>query len=40
MKPDDVRKHAVVSHDRWIAACTTLLAKEEEFTRAKDELNR
>lgn len=40
MTPDELRDHAVVSHDRWIAARTTLLAKEKEFTRAKDELNR
>jgi len=40
MTPDDLSKHAVVTHDRWIAARTTLLAKEKEFTRAKDELNR
>jgi len=40
MTADDLRDHAVVSHDRWIAARTTLLAKEKELTRAKDELNR
>jgi predicted dithiol-disulfide oxidoreductase (DUF899 family) len=40
MPPDDPSKLAVVSHDRWIAARTALLAKEKEFTRAKDELNR
>ena len=40
MPPDDLRDHAVVSHDRWIAARKTLLAKEKDFTRARDELNR
>ena len=40
MTPDDLRDHAVVSHDRWIAARTKLLTKEKELTRAKDELNR
>jgi len=40
MTPDDLRNHAVVSHDQWIAARTRLLAKEKEFTRAGDEVNR
>ena len=40
MTADDLRDHAVVSHDRWIAARTKLLAKEKELTRARDELNR
>ena len=40
MTADDLRDHAVVSHDRWIAARTKLLTKEKELTRAKDELNR
>ena len=40
MTADDLRDHAVVSHDRWIAARTKLLAKEKELTRAKDEVNR
>ncbi len=40
MTPDDLSRHAVVSHDQWIAARTTLLAKEKELTRARDELNR
>jgi predicted dithiol-disulfide oxidoreductase (DUF899 family) len=29
-----------VSHDDWIAARTTFLAKEKEFTRLRDELSR
>jgi len=40
MTADDLRDHAVVSHDRWIAARTKLLTKEKALTRAKDELNR
>src|SRR5438874_11355135 len=40
MTPDDLRVHAVVSHDRWIAARTMLLAKEKELTRAKGEVSR
>jgi predicted dithiol-disulfide oxidoreductase (DUF899 family) len=40
MPPDELSKHPVVSHDRWITARTALLAKEKKFTRAKDELNR
>ena len=40
MTTDDLCDHAVVSHDRWIAARTKLLTKEKELTRAKDELNR
>lgn len=32
--------HAVVGHEDWIKARTELLAKEKEFTRARDELNR
>ncbi len=40
MTPDDLRDHPVVSHDRWIAARTELLAKEKELTRTKDEVSR
>ena len=29
-----------VAHDDWVAARKELLAKEKEFTRARDELNR
>lgn len=32
--------HSIVSHEEWIAARQTLLAKEKEFTRARDELSR
>jgi predicted dithiol-disulfide oxidoreductase (DUF899 family) len=30
----------VVSHEEWLAARTAFLAKEKEFTRLRDELNR
>ncbi|MDP9307691.1 MAG: DUF899 domain-containing protein, partial [Actinomycetota bacterium] len=30
----------VVAHDDWVALRTELLAKEKEFTRARDELTR
>src|SRR5262245_18194912 len=33
-------KHAVVPHDEWIEARKRLLAREKEFTRLRDELNR
>jgi predicted dithiol-disulfide oxidoreductase (DUF899 family) len=33
-------KHAVVSHAEWTEARTRFLAKEKEFTRLRDELNR
>jgi predicted dithiol-disulfide oxidoreductase (DUF899 family) len=32
--------HAVVSRDEWLKARIELLAKEKEFTRARDELSR
>lgn len=32
--------HPVVSHEEWLSARTTFLAKEKEFTRLRDELNR
>jgi predicted dithiol-disulfide oxidoreductase (DUF899 family) len=32
--------HAVVSRREWLAARTAFLAKEKEFTRLRDELNR
>ena len=32
--------HRVVSHDEWLSARRTLLAKEKEFTRQGDELSR
>jgi len=32
--------HAIVSHRDWIAARKKLLAKEKEFTRARDELTK
>jgi predicted dithiol-disulfide oxidoreductase (DUF899 family) len=33
-------QHRVVSHDEWIEARTSLLIKEKEFTRLRDELSR
>jgi predicted dithiol-disulfide oxidoreductase (DUF899 family) len=32
--------HPVVSHEEWLGARTAFLAKEKEFTRLRDELNR
>jgi predicted dithiol-disulfide oxidoreductase (DUF899 family) len=32
--------HSVVGHDEWVDARKALLAKEKEFTRARDELSR
>ena len=32
--------HKIVSHDDWIAARRSFLAKEKEFTRLRDELSR
>jgi predicted dithiol-disulfide oxidoreductase (DUF899 family) len=32
--------HAVVSHDKWVAARTAFLAKEKEFTKLRDDLSR
>ena len=32
--------HAVVSHDQWVAARTTLLEREKELSRQRDALNR
>jgi predicted dithiol-disulfide oxidoreductase (DUF899 family) len=32
--------HPVVSHQEWLAARTTLLGKEKEFSRLRDELRR
>ena len=32
--------HSVVGHEDWVAARKALLAKEKEFTRARDELSR
>ncbi len=37
---DGTRQHPVVSHEVWSAARTAFLAKEKEFTRLRDELNR
>src|SRR4029077_11309221 len=35
-----IKEHPVVSHDEWLSARTALLAKEKEFTRLRDDLNR
>jgi predicted dithiol-disulfide oxidoreductase (DUF899 family) len=35
-----VGKHKIVLHDQWIEARKQLLAKEKEFTRARDALSR
>src|SRR5215467_13004458 len=35
-----IRDHAVVSHEEWLSARTVFLAKEKEFTRLRDQLNR
>ena len=35
-----IEGHKIVSHADWIAARKQLLAKEKEFTRLRDELNR
>jgi len=39
-KDTGIDNHAVVSHEAWLAARTAFLAKEKEFTRLQDELNR
>lgn len=36
---DGIHNHPVVSHEEWLSARTTLLAKEKEFTRLRDELS-
>ena len=33
-------QNRVVSREEWLAARTAFLAKEKEFTRLRDELNR
>jgi predicted dithiol-disulfide oxidoreductase (DUF899 family) len=35
-----IKNHAVVSHEEWLAARTAFLAKEKEFTRLQDQLNK
>lgn len=35
-----VLDHKVVTHDQWVAARTKLLAREKEFSRRRDELNK
>jgi predicted dithiol-disulfide oxidoreductase (DUF899 family) len=36
---DNVKNHAVISHEDWLTARKALLAKEKEFTRLRDELS-
>jgi predicted dithiol-disulfide oxidoreductase (DUF899 family) len=35
-----IKNHTVVSREEWLSARTAFLAKEKEFTRLRDELNR
>jgi len=35
-----IANHPVVSHEKWLAARTALLAKEKEFTKLRDALSR
>jgi predicted dithiol-disulfide oxidoreductase (DUF899 family) len=35
-----IKDHAVVSHQDWLSARTAFLAKEKEFSKLRDELNR
>lgn len=37
---DALARHPVVSHDEWLRARIAFLAKEKEFTRARDDINR
>jgi predicted dithiol-disulfide oxidoreductase (DUF899 family) len=37
---DDSAEHTIVGHDEWLEARRTLLLKEKEFTRLRDELSR
>jgi len=36
----NLKGHPVVSHEQWMSARTAFLAKEKEFTRLRDDLNR
>lgn len=36
---EELRRHAVVPHDQWIAARKELLVKEKELTRMRDQIN-
>lgn len=36
----ELKDHAVVAHQEWLAARIAFLAKEKEFTRQRDELSR
>jgi predicted dithiol-disulfide oxidoreductase (DUF899 family) len=38
--PNDIKDHAVVSHEEWFSARAAFLVKEKEFTRLRDELSR
>jgi len=35
-----IAEHAIVSHDEWLAARKKFLAKEKEFSRVRDDINR
>lgn len=35
-----IKEHPIVTHEEWLSARMDLLAKEKEFTRLRDELNR
>jgi predicted dithiol-disulfide oxidoreductase (DUF899 family) len=40
VKPNSIKDHPVVSPEDWLVARKAFLAKEKEFTRLRDELNR
>lgn len=40
MDGNNLKQHAVVSHDEWLKARTAFLAKEKEFTRLRDDISR
>jgi predicted dithiol-disulfide oxidoreductase (DUF899 family) len=39
-EPSNIDRQKIVSHEDWLSARSELLAKEKEFTRVRDELNR
>jgi predicted dithiol-disulfide oxidoreductase (DUF899 family) len=39
-KGEGIASHPVVSHEEWLSARTSFLAKEKEFTKLRDELTR
>jgi len=40
MAHDGIKGHPVVSREQWLAARTAFLAREKEFSRLRDDLNR